>query len=240
MVNHFPVIMVITETRVGRDRAKKIIEDLPSDGSLVADTIGYARDFNEVLTGEDKFGGRSINLNRALDFKDCLESCNLLDLGFSGPKYTWSNRRQLTNLILERIDRCFANPSWRILFPEDSITHLPRVFSDHYHVLLELAKPPAEIRNKPFRLQSMWLLHLEFPGVVKESWDKEPSLNNAIFVFTRKAKHWNVNVFGNLFARKRNVLESLNGAQKVLANNPCDSLIQLEKQLIEDYNLIML
>nr|POE48208.1 hypothetical protein CFP56_36807 [Quercus suber] len=42
MVNHFPVIMVITETRVGRDRAKKIIEDLPFDGSLVADTIGYA------------------------------------------------------------------------------------------------------------------------------------------------------------------------------------------------------
>ena len=50
-------------------------------------------DFNKVLTGEDKFGGKSINLNRALDFKDCLDTCNLLDLGFFGPKYTWSNRR---------------------------------------------------------------------------------------------------------------------------------------------------
>ena len=68
-------------------------------------------DFNKVLTGEDKFGGKSINLNRALDFKDCLDTCNLLDLGFFGPKYTWSNRRQLTDLILERIDRCFDNPS---------------------------------------------------------------------------------------------------------------------------------
>lgn len=68
-------------------------------------------DFNEVLTGEDKFGGKSINLNKALDFKDCLDSCNLLDLGFSGPKYTWSNHRELTDLILEIIDRCFANPS---------------------------------------------------------------------------------------------------------------------------------
>ena len=68
-------------------------------------------DFNKVLTGEDKFGGKSINLNRALDFKDCLGTCNLLDLCFSGPKYTWSNWRQLTDLILERIDRCFDNPS---------------------------------------------------------------------------------------------------------------------------------
>ena len=127
-----------------------------------------------------------------------------------------------------------------ILFPEASVTHLPMVFSDHYPVLLELAKPPTEMRTKPFRFQSMCLLHPKFPSVVKESWDKEPSLNNAISVFTRKDKHWNVNVFGNLFARKRKVLVRLNGAQKALVNNPSDSLIQLEKQLIEDYNLIML
>ena len=43
-VNHFPVIMVTTETRVGGDRARKIIEDLPLDGSFVTDTIGYAGD----------------------------------------------------------------------------------------------------------------------------------------------------------------------------------------------------
>ena len=169
-------------------------------------------DFNEVLSGEDKFRGRSINLNRALDFKDCLDSYNLLDLGFFGPKCTWSNRRQLSDLILERIDKCFANPSWRFLFPEALVTQLPRVFSDHYLVLLELANPPAMMRNKPFRFQSMWLLHPKFPSVVKESWEREHFLNNAISVFTGKAKHWNVNIFGNIFARKRKVLARLNGA----------------------------
>lgn len=99
-------------------------------------------DFNEVLYGEDKLGGRRVNLNRALEFKDCLNACNLLDLGFSGPKFTWSNLRQITDLVLERIDRCFANFEWRVLFPEASVTHLPRVFSDHCSVLLELFKPP--------------------------------------------------------------------------------------------------
>ena len=82
-------------------------------------------DFNEVLCGEDRYGGRQVNINRALEFKECLDLCNLLDLGFSGLKFTWLNLRQVTDLILERIDRCFGNPSWRIAFPEASVTHLP-------------------------------------------------------------------------------------------------------------------
>ena len=45
-------------------------------------------DFNEIFSGEEKFGGNPINLNRALEFKECLDSCNFLDLGFASPKYT--------------------------------------------------------------------------------------------------------------------------------------------------------
>ena len=196
-------------------------------------------DFNEILSGEDKFGGRNINLNRALDFKGCLDASNILDLGFSGLKYTWSNQRKISNLILEMIDRCFANPTWRLLYPEASVMHLHKVFSYHYPVLMELCNSLAEVRNKPFRFQSMWMLHPDFPRVVKESWGREQLLTDAISGFTRQAKQWNVNVFGNLFARKRRVLARINGAQKALSNNPSDFLIQLEKNLIEEYNLIM-
>ena len=103
------------------------------------------RDFNEVLSGEDKFGGNRVNLNRALQFKECLDDCNMVDLGFAGPKYTWTNHRPISALILERIDRCFANPSWRVLFPEVAVSHLPRTFSDHCPVLIELFRmePPS-------------------------------------------------------------------------------------------------
>ena len=40
-INHQPSIMVVTETRVGGDRAAKIIEGLPFDGSIVTDTVEY-------------------------------------------------------------------------------------------------------------------------------------------------------------------------------------------------------
>lgn len=58
-----------------------------------------AGDFNEVLMGEDKFGGRTGNISRALRFQDCLDNCRMIDIGFSGTQFTWSNHRPLAHLI---------------------------------------------------------------------------------------------------------------------------------------------
>ena len=112
-------------------------------------------DFIEILCGEDKFGGSQINLNRAMDFKACLDVCRFVDLGFVGPKFTWSNKRQITDLILERIDRCFANSLWRIMYPEAVVTHLRKTFSNHHLVLIELSRPNPNQLSKPFRFQTM-------------------------------------------------------------------------------------
>ena len=159
-------------------------------------------DFNEVLGGEDKFGGNQINLNRALEFKKCLDLCNFVDLGFVGPKYTWTDKRKISDLILERLDRCFANPVWRILYPEAVVTHLPRTFSDHHPVLIELWKPNANGLERPFRFQTMWLLHPDFHRIVQEAWPEGIPLKAATADFTRKARKWNYEVFGNLFFEK--------------------------------------
>ena len=86
----------------------------------------------------------------------------------------------------------------------------------------------------------MWLLNPKFPRMVQSAWDQFHPLNIAISSFTQKVNKWNMEVFGNLFARKRRVLARLNGAQKALAYNPKEFLIQFEKQLIEKYSLIML
>ncbi|XP_030941566.1 uncharacterized protein LOC115966475 [Quercus lobata] len=42
-------------------------------------------DFNELLRAEDKFGGRPVNLSRAIQFQECLNFCGMIDLGFSSP-----------------------------------------------------------------------------------------------------------------------------------------------------------
>lgn len=57
-------------------------------------------DFNEILHSIEKFGGRSINNSRSNQFTDCINYCNLVDLGFKDSKYTWTNKRRYAFHIL--------------------------------------------------------------------------------------------------------------------------------------------
>ena len=83
-------------------------------------------------------------------------------------------------------------------------------------------------------------MHQDFPRIVREVWLENNSLPLVISNFTTKAKKWNRDVFGNIFAKKRRVLAKLNGAQKALADRLSDFLVCLEKQLLDEYALILL
>lgn len=56
-------------------------------------------DFNFYKNAEDKQGGASVNTKSMNGFINCCFNCNLMDLKFCGPKYTWKNGR-----IQERLD----------------------------------------------------------------------------------------------------------------------------------------
>ena len=54
-----------------------------------------AVDFNEPLNDADKFGGRVVSVNWSLLFKECLDKCNMVDLGFSGLRFMWTNWKEV-------------------------------------------------------------------------------------------------------------------------------------------------
>ncbi|GLT52016.1 hypothetical protein SLA2020_253800, partial [Shorea laevis] len=114
-------------------------------------------DFNEKLTSNDKRGENPISQHKSRAFKTCLDYCNMIDLGFVGPKFTWSNKRPISQLIQARLDRAFANPSWNLLYPNAMVKHLPKTHSDHCPILLPVTSSPHHFGNRPFRFQSMWL-----------------------------------------------------------------------------------
>lgn len=108
-----------------------------------------------MLSRDDKFGGNPISISRALKFQECLNNCSMIDLGFSGPKFTWSNHRPLSQLIQGRIDRVFANADWNVMYPKACVKHLERSFSDHCPIVLSLRNYMGCQFPRPFRFQSM-------------------------------------------------------------------------------------
>ena len=89
----------------------------------------------------------------------------MVDLGFSGPRFTWPNKRGISDLIQERIDRVFVNPEWWNLFSEARVTHLTWCHSDHCPVLLESSAKDSLYLEQPFKFQVFGSLTLPFLGL---------------------------------------------------------------------------
>ena len=51
-------------------------------------------DFNELLEVADKKGGAPRSHNQMQSFQEALDDCGFIDLGFSGPDFTWHGKRR--------------------------------------------------------------------------------------------------------------------------------------------------
>jgi hypothetical protein len=58
-------------------------------------------DFNEILHQSEKCGGNAKSRSQMEDFHNVLEHCELVDLGFRGPKFTWNNGRDAGDFVQE-------------------------------------------------------------------------------------------------------------------------------------------
>ena len=197
-------------------------------------------DFNKVLSEDEKLRGNTISQRRVKAIQECMNVCHILDLGFSRPKFTWSNKSGIDDLIQCRLDRCWANLKWKAQFAKANVTHLARANSDHCPLLLNLNPTLGERNNRPFCFQPFWLSHNDFLVLVREAQiGQDANLLDAILDFTNKAQCWNKEVFGNVFARKKNIMARLLRTQKALSNYSNSFMINLQSKLTDEYNLIL-
>ncbi|KAK4717557.1 hypothetical protein R3W88_015895 [Solanum pinnatisectum] len=150
----------------------------------------------------------------------------MVDLGFRGSKYTWTNKRyrNRTNLILERLDMCVANTSWVIRYPNTTVTHLIRTKSDHYPLKVRLDNAQNPMHNKPFRMICF---------------DTPSNLPNSIKMFQREATKWNKTTFGNIFHKIRRILIRFQGIQKSSAYLYNHFLWNLKAELQKEYEALL-
>ncbi|CAL2264474.1 unnamed protein product [Prunus armeniaca] len=113
---HHMDILFIYEPRISGEKAMSVVKKLGFSNFEIVDAVVYASpcgskraqlwdymsfvarshnlpwllagDFNEILSIEDKFGGASTL--RVRGFKNWFDGNDMVDLGFSGPKFTWT------------------------------------------------------------------------------------------------------------------------------------------------------
>ncbi|OMO51138.1 reverse transcriptase [Corchorus capsularis] len=197
-------------------------------------------EFNEPLRSCDKFGGRRINARNASLLNDCIDSSSMIDVGFVGPKFTWSNLNPIASLIQERIDRAWINNEFHYAFPESMVYHLPRVGSDHCPILFKTCTSHSFFKDKPFRFGPMWFTDPSFFEIIKSVWHgNDLDFDKIVPVFIDLIKVWNKNVFGNVFKNKNRLLARINGIQKALADKPSQFPLDLDKKLRLDFALVL-
>lgn len=154
-------------------------------------------DFNMVLTSADKIGGNPVASSSRHGFRRLIDDHCIIDLGFEGSAYTWNNRRIGDANIQERLDRAFANGSWRTRYPNATITHLPASHSDHKPLLFQ-SNPNLTKLPRPFKFESMWILHPDTSLIIHSAWNKSPSFLAHLKNTKVALKLWNSTVFGNV------------------------------------------
>ncbi|KAK3188191.1 hypothetical protein Dsin_027752 [Dipteronia sinensis] len=161
-----------------------------------------AGDFNEVLSNDEKLG--IVKQKRILikNFQEALDYCDLSDMGFRGPIYTWSNKRDGSESVQESLDRGVCNLVWKHLFPRAVISNLEYWHSDHRALLIVMfgqnERDKEDIRQL---IEQNWFSSSNGDGL-------QGTISN-ITQCTKAQKAWNRSNRGNLtieIENKRNEL----------------------------------
>jgi hypothetical protein len=98
-----------------------------------------AGEFNECMWSFEHFSATPRSEGQMADFRDMLEVCGLVDLGFSEVPHTYDNKRfgNSNSNVKVRLDHAVATNSWRNLYPFYSVMYVITPCSGHVALLIK-------------------------------------------------------------------------------------------------------
>ncbi|XP_060211660.1 uncharacterized protein LOC132639209 [Lycium barbarum] len=189
-------------------------------------------DFNVVVDEEEKYGGLPVSVAEVEDFRCCIQSCNLTDLGYKGSIFTWWNGRGRDDCIFKRLDRCLGSFELQETYPGLEVSHLIKNGSDHSPMLLDFNREVPQFR-KSFKFLNFWTKHESFMDMIKENWNIEVE-GNSFWRFNTRLKNmrkmlfaWSRSTYGDFFQKVKNMEEVVKAHEAMFKANP--SFVHREK-----------
>jgi hypothetical protein len=170
----FRITFVYGEPRTeNRHRMWDALRRLRSVSPLPWVVIG---DFNKAMWGFEHFSACDRPKRQMSLFRDALNDCDLVDLGFKGLPFTYDNGRGRAANVKVRLDRAVADTGWRDLFGDATLRHMVSSRSDHCPLLLEIRKESWERHKvRVFHYEITWERLDSRAHEIKEAWCTGPN-----------------------------------------------------------------
>lgn len=106
------------------------------------------------------------------EIQTIINRVDLYDLGFSGNKFTWSNRKSGDDCIYARLDRDLGNGYWLNQYGSSRVHHIDTIGSDHIPIILETNHLSYQ-GSKPYRYFKCWSSDPSVREVIVNACSKE-------------------------------------------------------------------
>nr|GFB52987.1 hypothetical protein [Tanacetum cinerariifolium] len=166
--------------------------------ALWSNLIGYAglmrsrpcillSDFNVALNLEDHCcGGYEPNIVKR-DFKEYVQSKEVMDVNCAGLHFTWNQKPKGSDGILNKIDRIMGNLQFNDDFLGSFAIFESYQISDHSPCMLRIPKI-AKLKPKPFKFSNFLVYKEGFREMVESGWNLNEGFREMV------ESGWNLNV----------------------------------------------
>ncbi|XP_074278502.1 uncharacterized protein LOC141602090 [Silene latifolia] len=192
-------------------------------------------DFNTVLSPNKRLGGSSSE-EEIIDFKNCIDDCDVMDCPATGSLFTWCNKHEPATMVYSRLDRVLVNQRWLQDYPQAYAHFYCEGIFYHCPCVVQ-SKLVGGKKKRSFKYFNMWSKSVDFQQCVKTIWDQDWP-GTKMYKLVCKLKHLkgplknlNKNDFDDVeinFARAQMYLEKV---QKSLRTDPLNpDLIVQERE----------
>ncbi|XP_073361947.1 uncharacterized protein [Aegilops tauschii subsp. strangulata] len=177
-------------------------------------------DFNETMWQAQHFSTAKRSERYMENFRSVLSDCNLFDLGFKGPGWTYDNKQAGQKNVRARLDRAIASSSWSDHFREAIVEHICSSRSDHLPVLLKFGKRKewrtvGSKSSRPFRYEHMWERVQSLQAAIENGWKGSGEAQNLqevgakISSMAHVLRKWSDRDFGSVLKKSADIRRKL-------------------------------
>lgn len=211
-------------------KRKALWEVLSNIAETVIEAWAIMGDFNTILNDMDWVGcSTNPSWRGANDFQQFISDCNLIDVGFQGPAFTWGRGN-----LLERLDRVLFNLAYYSTCFGTSLTVFCK--SDHRALLIKMT-PHKRVskRKRPFCFVATWITLSDFQNFIKRAWKKGINWVERIGGLHQELRNWNKTVFGDIFRKKQKLICNLQSISQKLSRSGLIELEETQLHIWEQY-----